>query len=323
MFIDEATIEIRAGKGGDGAVSFRRERYVPRGGPDGGDGGRGGNVIVVGKHDLNTLNHFRAQKIFAAEDGHNGLHKKMHGKNGADCIVSVPLGTLITITRDEKEEKIDITGDNQSYVVAKGGNGGWGNSHFATSIKQAPAWSKQGLAGQHCLAHMELQLIADIGLVGLPNAGKSTLLSRLTNAHPKIADYPFTTLEPYLGVGHIYDKDVVIADIPGLIEGAAGGKGLGDTFLKHIRRTKILLYVVDATAMDPKKDLQILQKELEAFDASLLHKQFILAVNKIDLIQPLQTKHLQSLFPKATLISAASGEGLDQLKSSIHSMILE
>ena len=316
MFIDQAEFTIKAGKGGDGAVSFRRERYIPRGGPDGGDGGNGGKVMFIAKNDVHTLSAFRSKKKFEAEDGQNGMHKKMHGKNGQDCTLIVPLGTTLHLEPTNSDDQfmvateVDLVEENQHYIAARGGNGGWGNIHFATSIKQAPAWSKLGLPGEEYLVKLELKLIADVGLVGLPNAGKSTFLASVSNAKPKIANYPFTTLEPQLGVAQVHDKDLVIADIPGLIEGASQGKGLGHEFLKHIQRTKVLLYVLDGASEDPAKDLATLRKEIVEFDEELSQRPSLVAFNKADIL-PLQArKKLQKAFPDACFMAASTGEGV-------------
>lgn len=319
MFIDEAQISICAGRGGDGAVSFRRERFVPHGGPDGGDGGNGGDIIFVGKHDMHTLSEFRSRKMYKAENGQNGMHKKMHGKRGADLIISVPLGTVLKF--DNLNDLIEILTNDQQHIAAKGGRGGWGNVHFATSIKQAPEWSKAGLDGQSFDIELELKLIADIGLVGLPNAGKSTLLSVLSNAHPKIANYPFTTLSPELGVLTVDDSHIVIADIPGLIEGAHKGKGLGTAFLKHIARTKALLFLLDGTDVNAKSTYQLLQNELNEYDLDLLAKKSLTVITKIDLISSVNLKKIQRQFKNAICISAATGAGLNELKSEIIKLI--
>lgn len=321
MFIDQADFRVVAGKGGDGAVSFRRERYVPNGGPDGGDGGDGGDVIFVGKHDMHTLSNFRARKIYAAENGANGTHKKMYGKDGDDCIVEVPLGTTIHILGDQPTA-IDITDDEQRYLAARGGNGGWGNAHFATSIKQAPAWAKQGLAGIEHDIHLELRLIADVGLVGLPNAGKSTLLSVISNAKPKIANYPFTTLEPQLGVVTVDDNSFVVADIPGLIEGASTGKGLGHEFLRHIDRTKVILFMIDAADPEPAKTLDILKNELTSFSATLAQKDSLITFSKIDTIDKDTLSELQHTFSHAYFISAVTNSGTKELLRKLVEMNL-
>lgn len=316
MFIDEVEFSIQAGKGGDGAVSFRRERFVPKGGPDGGDGGKGGDIIFIGKHDLHTLNDLRAKKVFQAENGHDGTHKKMYGRKGQDCMIYVPLGTIISIT-NETETHVDITTDGQRYTAARGGNGGWGNAHFATSIKQTPQWSKDGLPGERLNVHLELRLIADVGLVGLPNAGKSTLLSMVSNAKPKIADYPFTTLIPQLGVASVDSFHFTIADIPGLIEGAASGKGLGSVFLRHIQRTKLLVFLVDAGDQDPISNLRVLDAELKSFNTVLSTKPRIVVFNKIDTVDHIKLSALKKSNKNSLFISAATGEGVQELLKGI------
>lgn len=321
MFIDEAQIKICAGRGGDGAVSFRRERFVPRGGPDGGDGGNGGDIIFIGKHDMHTLSEFRSHKEYKAENGQNGMHKKMHGKSGADRIISVPLGTVLKF--DQPNDVVEILTDGQQYIAAKGGRGGWGNVHFATSIKQAPEWSKVGLDGQSFDIDLELKLIADIGLVGLPNAGKSTLLSVLSNAHPKIANYPFTTLRPELGVMTYHTSHITVADIPGLIEGAHEGRGLGAAFLKHIARTKALLFLLDGTDENIKITFRLLQNELKQHDPDLLDKKNLIVITKIDLITSEAIAKIRRQFKNAVFISAATGAGLDKLKGELAKIVAE
>lgn len=281
MFIDEVEIYVKSGNGGNGAVSFRREKYVPKGGPDGGDGGNGGDVIVRGKENIHGLTFFNMKKKFLAENGQNGMGKNKKGKDGEDLCLYLPLGTQIY----SKEELIaDIISDKEEFVLAKGGRGGWGNQHFATSIKQAPTWSKDGEKGKGLKIKLELKTIADIGLVGLPNAGKSTLISVLTKARPKIADYPFTTLEPNLGTYTDSDSRFVIADIPGLIEGASKGRGLGYRFLRHIERTKLLVHLISAESTDLVKDYNTIQGELKSFSNKLLSKKEVVVISKADII---------------------------------------
>ncbi|MFA6082085.1 MAG: GTPase ObgE [Patescibacteria group bacterium] len=342
MFIDQCEISVQSGNGGDGAVSFRREKYIPNGGPDGGDGGNGGDVVIVGKRDLHTLSDFRSKKMYEAQNGQGGMGKKMHGKNGEDCIIHVPLGTIISVVDEasrpvipdlirnpdikdiesrlhvnDAPKKYEILTEGQTEIIAKGGRGGWGNAHFATSIKQAPHWAKTGMLGQQFNLDLELQLIADVGLVGLPNAGKSTFLSVTTNARPKIANYPFTTLEPNLGVADIDGNHLVIADIPGIIEGAASGKGLGVEFLRHINRTKLLLFILDGTDADVKANLKTLENEAKQFNSTLLKKPRIVAINKIDAIPEKDQKKLAKEMPNAMFISCATGLGLTELKRQI------
>ncbi len=305
MIIDESKINLIAGNGGDGAVSFRRERFVSKGGPDGGDGGNGGNIWFEVRENLDTLSQFRNKQLFIAENGQNGRPKKMHGKNGEDIIISVPPGTLVTINGSTH----DLTKIGERFLAAAGGRGGWGNWHFATSIKQTPDWSKSGLPGNRTEAKLELNLIADVGLVGLPNAGKSTLLSVLSSAKPVIADYPFTTLDPQLGVFYDNDNKLVIADVPGLISGARFGKGLGTSFLKHLKRTAVLLYLIDASS-DISEQIRVLDDETKQ-----LNKPSLLVFNKIDLIDKHNLSKLQKKYPKAIFISALTGENLNNLKT--------
>jgi len=282
MFIDQVNIHVRSGKGGDGMVHFRREKYEPRGGPDGGDGGRGGNVIFEVKPTLNTLSTFRQNEKFAADDGKNGGGSQMTGRGGNDLIIYVPPGTVLY----DAETGVllgDLTKNGQQLMVCKGGRGGLGNQHFATSRNQAPRMAERGEPHEEKLIRLELKLIADIGIIGLPNAGKSTLLSVLTNAKPKIGDYPFTTLVPNLGVAKIDDDTtVVLADIPGLIEGAHEGAGLGHDFLRHIQRTRVLIHMVDGQSEDPLADFSQINSELALFDPNLARKPQIVALNKID-----------------------------------------
>ncbi|HJS20374.1 MAG TPA: GTPase ObgE [Anaerolineales bacterium] len=282
MFIDRVEIHVRSGKGGDGMVHFRREKFVPQGGPDGGDGGKGGDVIVEVKSTLNTLTSFRQNQKFKAEPGVNGGPSQMTGRNGKDLVISVPPGTVL-IDAESGELIGDLTETGQKLLVCKGGRGGRGNQHFATSRNQAPRTAEKGEPAEEKRLRLELKLIADIGLIGVPNAGKSTLLSVLTNARPKIAPYPFTTLEPNLGVANIDDDTtVVLADIPGLIEGASHGAGLGHDFLRHIQRTRVLVHLLDGMSEDPVADYSQINSELSLFDPNLAKKPQILALNKID-----------------------------------------
>ena len=296
MFTDHVEIHIRSGKGGDGMMHFRREKYEPRGGPDGGDGGRGGDVIFEVRATLNTLSAFRQNQKFAAEDGKNGAKQKSSGKGGEDLIILVPPGTVLF---DSITGALigDLTQPGQRLTVCKGGRGGRGNQHFATSRNQAPRTAEKGEPFEERSIKLELKLIADIGLVGVPNAGKSTLLSVLTNAKPKIASYPFTTLEPNLGVARIDDETaVVIADIPGLIEGAAEGAGLGHDFLRHIQRTRVLIHLLDGMGEDPLADFSQINSELALFDPNLSKKPQVVAVNKFD--QPEVQERLADLKKK-------------------------
>ena len=287
MFADRAKIFIRSGKGGDGHVSFRRELYVPNGGPDGGDGGRGGDVIFEIDEGLNTLQDFRHKTKFAARDGEQGGKRRCHGKDAEDIILKVPEGTVI---KEAESGKViaDMSGENRRQIVLKGGRGGLGNQHFATATMQIPKYAQPGQPSQELWISMELKVIADVGLVGFPNVGKSTFLSRVTNAQPKIANYHFTTLNPNLGVVDLDDaKGFVIADIPGLIEGASEGVGLGHEFLRHIERTKMMIHVVDAAGSegrDPVDDVYKINAELEAYNAHIARRPQVIAANKTDLI---------------------------------------
>ena len=287
MFADRAKIIIKAGKGGNGHVSFRREKYVPNGGPDGGDGGKGGDVIFVVDEGLNTLTDYRHKRKFAAEPGEEGGKRNCHGKNGADLILKVPAGTVI---KDAESGKViaDMSGDNKRQVILKGGRGGLGNQNFATSTMQAPKYAQPGGEAMELEVLLELKVIADVGLVGFPNVGKSTFLSRVTNAQPKIANYHFTTLQPNLGVVDLDGaKGFVIADIPGLIEGASEGVGLGLEFLRHIERTRVIIHIVDAAGTegrDPIADIHAIENELRAYDPAILEKPMVIAANKIDAI---------------------------------------
>ena len=283
MFIDEARIYVRSGKGGDGFVHFHREKYVNRGGPDGGDGGHGGDVILQVVQTLNTLVNFRYQHKFIAEDGKKGGVNNMTGRSAEDLVLPVPPGTVVY---DENSGEVlgDLTEPGQQLLVCKGGRGGRGNTHFASSRNQAPRTAEKGEPGMERYLRLELKLIADVGLVGVPNAGKSSFLAAVTNARPKIADYPFTTIEPNLGVADLdMDTSLVLADIPGLIEGAHQGVGLGDAFLRHIQRTRVLIHLLDGLSEDPLSDYSQINAELALFDPELSRKPVIVALNKIDL----------------------------------------
>ncbi|HIP43478.1 MAG TPA: GTPase ObgE, partial [Aquifex aeolicus] len=284
-FIDRVKIYVRAGKGGDGAVAFLREKYRPKGGPAGGDGGKGGNVILVATSSKHTLLDFKYKKHFIAEDGEPGKGKKMHGKKGEDLIIYVPVGTVV---KDARTGEIicDLAKDGQRCTVARGGKGGRGNARFATPTNQAPTYAEKGEPGEERWIILELKLIADVGLIGFPNAGKSTLLARLTRANPKIADYPFTTLSPNLGVMELgWDRRLIIADIPGLIEDAHKGAGLGHEFLRHIERTKFLAHIIDVSDFrerDPIQAFEAINKELALYSQELVKKPQIVVANKID-----------------------------------------
>ena len=279
MFVDTAKVFVQAGRGGDGAVSFRHEIYVDKGGPDGGDGGRGGDVIFVATENLNTLIDFRYKPELKAEVGQAGAKRDRHGKSGAPLYVKVPMGTIV---RRNGEIIADLTEDGQELVVAKGGDGGYGNAHFKSSVRQAPRIAEKGELGDTFEAELELKLLADVGLVGFPNAGKSTFLSVVSNARPEIADYAFTTLTPNLGVADIDDGSLLIADIPGLIEGASEGKGLGDAFLRHVERTAVILHLIDAYTDDVAKAYQTIRHELAAYSEDLADRPEVIALTKIE-----------------------------------------
>lgn len=332
MFADRAKIYIRSGKGGDGHVSFRRELYVPNGGPDGGDGGKGGDVIFEVDEGLNTLADYRHKRKFAAQDGEQGGKKRCHGKNGTDIVLKVPEGTVITEVESGKVIA-DMSGDNRRQVVLKGGRGGNGNMHYATATMQVPKYAQPGQSAQELNVQLELKVIADVGLVGFPNVGKSTFLSSVTNANPKIANYHFTTLNPNLGVVDLDGGDgFVIADIPGLIEGASEGVGLGHEFLRHIERTRVLIHMVDAASTegrDPVDDIYKINHELSAYNAEIAARPQIIAANKIDAIydgdeenpidrlkQEFEPKGIK-VFP----ISAVSGTGLKELLYDVKSLL--
>lgn len=335
MFADRAKIYIRSGKGGDGHVSFRREKFVPAGGPDGGDGGRGGDVIFEVDEGLNTLIDFRHITKYKAGDGEDGQKRNCRGKDGKDIVIKVPKGTVI---KEETTGRVitDMSGDRLRYTILTGGKGGNGNQHYATSTMQAPKYAQPGQPAKELSLILELKVIADVGLVGFPNVGKSTFLSRTTNAHPKIADYHFTTLNPNLGVVDLGDgSSFVLADIPGLIEGASEGVGLGHQFLRHIERTKLFIHVVDAAGTegrDPVSDIDTINRELEAYQADLSKRVQVIAANKIDAIvrsgdeeDPVQ--RIRSEFePKGVRvfpISAVTGEGVKELLSYVYQMLQE
>ncbi|NNE05139.1 MAG: GTPase ObgE [Xanthomonadales bacterium] len=287
-FVDEARIRVKAGKGGDGSASFRREKYVPFGGPDGGDGGRGGSIFLEGDSGLNTLVDFRHRREYKAPRGQSGSGRKMTGKSGEDIYIRVPLGTIV-VDQESGQKLGDVTEHGQHLLVAAGGRGGLGNVHFKSSTNRAPRKTVPGSAGEERMLHLELKVLADVGLLGFPNAGKSTLISAVSSARPKVADYPFTTLHPNLGVVRVgVDSSFVIADIPGLIEGAAQGAGLGIQFLKHLQRTRLLLHMVDIAPLDPQQDpaaeFRQLEHELAGFDADLVEKPRWLVFTKADLL---------------------------------------
>lgn len=331
MFADRARIFIKSGKGGDGHVSFRRELYVPNGGPDGGDGGRGGDIIFEVDEGLNTLTEFRHNRKYAAEPGEEGNKKNQHGKDGQSLVIKVPLGTVI---KDDETDKViaDMSEAGMRKVILKGGRGGKGNQHYATATMQAPKYAQPGQKSMELWVRLELKVIADVGLVGYPNVGKSTLLSRVTNAKPKIANYHFTTLNPNLGVVDLDgSKGFVIADIPGLIEGAAEGVGLGHEFLRHIERTKVIIHMVDAASTegrDPIEDINKINAELAAYNPELLKRPQVIAANKIDAIYEGDESPVDAIKAefepkgiKVFPISAVSGKGLKELLYAVNSLL--
>jgi GTPase len=330
MFIDRAKIHLKGGSGGNGVTAFRREKFVPRGGPSGGDGGRGGSVYVESTEGLNTLLHFRYNPEHTAGRGRHGEGSKRHGANGEDIILKVPVGTVIV---DEATGEIihDFISNGERVIVASGGRGGRGNAQFATSTNRAPRYHEEGHPGQERRLTLELKLIADVGLVGLPNAGKSTLISRISAARPKVADYPFTTLEPHLGVVDLGDfKTIVVADIPGLIAGAHTGAGLGDRFLRHVERTKLLLHLIDVSGLagDPMADYETISRELEAYSNEVARKPKIVVATKIDALD--DENRLQALREYCEreglsfyAISAATGRGLKEMLGAVHRRLEE
>ena len=335
MFVDRAKIYIKSGKGGNGAVSFRREPFVPEGGPDGGDGGKGGDVIFQADENLRTLMDFRYKRKYEAENGQDGMKKKRYGKNGENLIIKVPVGTMVI---DEETGRLmqDLTEHGQSFVAARGGKGGKGNVKYTTSTRQAPNFAEAGGFAKERNVILEMKLIADVGLVGFPNVGKSTLLSVATSARPKIANYHFTTIDPNLGVVKIFDTSFVMADIAGIIEGAHEGAGLGHKFLKHIERTKVLIHVVDVSGSegrDPIEDFEKINSELERYSARLLKKPQIVAANKIDLIGEDDPRYLKfkayvedkgyKVFPMSAPINVGVREILAEAAERLQQLLLE
>ncbi len=328
-FIDEAKIYVKSGDGGDGCVSFRREKYVPRGGPNGGDGGNGGDVVIIAKRNMNSLLDHRYKQHYKAKRGTHGRGKNQHGKNAKHLYIPVPPGTVV---KDHTNGEIlgDLTENEQTLVVAKGGRGGRGNARFVSSVNQAPKEAEPGSEGEEKTLYLELKLLADVGIIGFPNAGKSTLISRISAARPKIAGYPFTTLVPNLGVvSYGNGNTFVVADIPGLIEGAHEGAGLGIQFLRHIERTKLLVHLLDLspiTNRDPREDYETMQKELRSYSEELSRKPQIVAANKIDIteareILPGLEEHFNKLGIKIIPISSATGEGLLSLIQEVSSTL--
>ncbi len=331
MFADRAKVIIKSGKGGNGHISFRREKYVPNGGPDGGDGGKGGDIVFIVDEGMNTLSDYRYKRKFAAQNGEEGRKKNCHGRDGEDLILKVPEGTVI---KDALSGKViaDMSGENKRQIILRGGKGGIGNQHFATATMQAPKYAKPGQEGIEIEVLLELKLIADVGLIGFPNVGKSTLLSRVTNAQPKIANYHFTTLSPNLGVVDLDGgKGFVLADIPGIIEGASKGIGLGHEFLRHIERTKVMIHMVDAASTegrDPVADIYAINQELKDYNPVLLEKPQVIAANKTDAIYGDETEALKKLEAefgkdgtKIFPISAVSGKGLKELLYYVNDLL--
>ncbi len=327
-FVDKADVEIKAGTGGNGCISFRKEKFIDHGGPDGGDGGRGGDVIFEANNNEDTLANFRYLRELAAKNGESGAHRRQHGKNGSDLVVAVPTGTIIL--GDGGKVLADLSSDHSRAVIAKGGDGGFGNAHFVSSVRQAPKMAEKGEPGEKLRVTLELKLIADVGLVGLPNAGKSTFLSVVSSARPEIADYPFTTLTPNLGVSDLSGgPSLLIADIPGLIEGAAEGKGLGDEFLKHIERTLVIIHIIDAYNDDVAKAYKTIEAELKAYSSDLTTRPQVIALNKTegldtDIIEDL-IKQIKTVAPKSSKvmpISAKSLAGIKTLLEQVGSMVM-
>ena len=326
-FIDKTTVEVIAGDGGDGSTSFRREKFVDHGGPDGGDGGDGASVVFQASRNENTLAAFRYQKELKAENGQAGSKRRKHGRRGTDLIVSVPVGT--TVTNENGAVLADLTDDGQTAVIARGGKGGFGNAHFVSSTRQAPKFAETGEKGDELPAILELKMIADVGVVGLPNAGKSTLLAHISNARPEIADYPFTTIKPNLGVVDIDKRNsLLFADIPGLIEGAAAGKGLGHEFLRHVERTKVLLHLIDAYQEDIVAAYRTIQDELQSYKVDLTDRPQVVAINKVEGLDKEMIDDrlvaLKKVVPKNTplfAISAQAGQGIKEMLYAVKEVV--
>lgn len=327
QFVDEVTLWVSSGKGGDGSASFRREKFVPRGGPDGGDGGNGGSILLMGTSSKSTLLDFKHRPRVVASSGENGRGKKQHGKNGQDLILRLPLGTQV-YNAETGELLADLVSEGQIYTAAQGGRGGRGNAHFATPTRQAPDFAEPGKPAQEVFLKFELKVMAKVGLLGFPNAGKSTFLGRVTRAHPRIGSYPFTTLYPHLGVVSRgqppNNREYVIADLPGLIEGAHEGRGLGDRFLRHVERTEILLHFIDVSfegPLDPEEAYRVIRKELELYDPALLGKPEELAATKIDAADPQRVEAFRRFCMKSGrtpfFISSQTGDGIPDLLSAL------
>jgi GTP-binding protein len=318
MFVDVARVKFKAGDGGNGAVSFRHEKFVDRGGPDGGDGGVGGDIVLKASRNQDSLAAFRYQKQLRAENGSTGGKTRKHGKSGKNLEVAVPVGTVVT--SDQGEVLADLTEDGQEMVIASGGKGGFGNAHFVSSTRQAPRVAEKGEKGDEFEGTLEIKLIADVGIIGLPNAGKSTFLSVVSNAKPEIANYPFTTLHPYLGVVDIGKKTLLLADIPGLIEGASKGKGLGDEFLRHVERTSVLLHLIDVYSEDLPRDYKTIITELKEYKVDLSRRPQVIALTKTEGLSPAEVnqslKQVKAVVPKGTkvmVISSVSGLGVKEV----------
>lgn len=315
-FVDSVHISVKAGDGGVGCVSFRREKFVPKGGPDGGDGGRGGSIAIRPNRHLTTLLDYQYNTRYKAKRGEHGLGKRKTGRSGDDVVLQVPVGTVVWDAQS-RELKADLVAEGDEVIVARGGRGGRGNAAFATPTNQAPRHFEQGQAGEEVELELELKLLADVGLVGFPNVGKSTLISVISAARPKIADYPFTTLVPNLGIVRVDEgRSYVVADIPGLLEGAHRGKGLGTQFLRHIERTRVLAFLLDATSPDPRGDYKVLLHELKSFNAALTLKPKLIVLTKMDIVPEEKSEEIASLtFPRIDVvrISAVSGKGIKDL----------
>ncbi len=326
MFLDEATITVHGGKGGNGIVLWRREKYIPRGGPWGGDGGDGGDVIFLADPETDTLTTFSERKVFSAEDGNPGGSNRRGGRNGEDLILRVPPGTLIMDT-ETNEIIADLTERDQEFPIARGGRGGYGNAHFASSIRQAPDFAEKGEPGETRTLHLTLKLVAEVGIIGFPSVGKSTLISVISKAKPKIAAYPFTTLVPNLGVVNVYDRSFIVCDVPGLIEGASEGKGLGDQFLRHIERCGALVHVLDVNREDLVKDYRTIRKELELYSPALSKKRELVVLNKIDLVENDPSMFIEELekngIPVSAAFSTATTHGIREFLAKLLPVVLE
>lgn len=326
MFLDEVTIEVEGGEGGKGCVSWRREKFVPKGGPDGGSGGKGGDVIIRADANTDTLSDFMTKKHFGAKKGGFGMGQNKFGRTGEDLILPVPPGTLV-INTENNSLLADLTEDGQEFLVAHGGRGGYGNKHFKTSTRQAPDFAELGEPGEIKNVKLELKLVADVGIIGLPSTGKSTLIAAVSSAKPKIADYPFTTLVPNLGVAKVFDREFIVCDVPGLIEGASEGKGLGDQFLKHIERCGILVHLLDVSREDLVADYKTIRSELEAYSPTLTKKREVVVLNKVDLVQNDPKLWIDQL-KKAKInvfdsISAGTRQGTTELMEKLLPIVLE